>query len=213
VITCAVCWSGDQVRTVRAVLLDGHTHSVSSGAVVGAVGAVPMVGAFGQRGWAMTDTARLLAPPPLPPPRTGWYAWIAVLTMYCLCWVSLGVASWPDAPAGEDQRDLWAGVVAPAVFAVPGMIALGLVVAALIRRRRKDAIWRRVAPHVAWLHERAWYCGRCAGAFFLRGTVPDSAPTGALIPIARFRDTLWLIGHQQRQSNEPIGAARRSLGR
>jgi hypothetical protein len=95
-------------------------------------------------------------------------------------------------------------IIGPIVVAAPGLLVLALVTAGLIRRKRKDRVWRSVAPHFAQLHERAWYCGRCGGAFFTRGTVPDHVLTETLIPIGGFRDTVWLLGHQQweRQSQK-----------
>jgi hypothetical protein len=196
-ITCVACGAGDQVRAVGAVVLDGHTHTHSTGSVARVVGLAPAIGVISQQGVAVTQTAQLLAPPPLPPPRTGWYAWIAVLTAYCLCWAVLGVATWPSTAAERDQADLWAAIVGPTAFAAPGLIALTFVIAGLIRRRRKDRTWRRVAPYVARLHGQAWYCGRCAGVFFVPGTVPGHVPTETLIPITDFRDTLWRYGHRQ----------------
>jgi hypothetical protein len=184
------------------MLLDGHTHTSSSGVAAGAIGLTPAIGMVTHRGVAVTDTARLLAPPPLPPSRTGWYVWIAVLAAYCLCWAGLGVATWPDTSAEDGEVSRWGAIAGPAVLASPGLIALVLVAAALIRRRRKDQLWRRVTPYFGQLHERAWYCRRCAGAFFLPGTVPDHVPTGTLIPIADFRDTVWMYSQRQREAVE-----------
>ena len=75
------------------------------------------------------------------------------------------------------------------------MIALVLVMIGLIRRLRTDRLRRAVAPYSAAIYQQAWYCARCAGVFYLPGTVPAHVPTGALVPVEAFRDTVWLAGH------------------
>jgi hypothetical protein len=204
---CPGCRLSDHARSVNAVLLDGHTSTHSVGTYGGMVGFAPAGGVVTQHGRAVTGTAQLLMPPPLPPPRTGWYGWIAVLTAYCLFWPFVGVIAWSGPP--QARPSLQVAITGPAILAAPGLIALALVIAGLVRIKRKDRLRRNVAPWVAMIHQQAWYCGRCAGAFFRAGTVPKSIPTGTLIPIGAFRDTIWLLGHQQwtsrRQSLKEAG--------
>jgi hypothetical protein len=188
---CPACRLGDQVRAVNAVLLDGHATSQS----------------VTQYRRAVTDTARLLALPPMPPPRTAWYGWIAVLAGYCLCWALVGVASWRSRPPpSETSVSPLMDIIAPTFFAAPGLVALPLVIWGLVRLKRKDRLRRDVAPWVAAIHQRAWYCARCAGAFFLAGTVPEAVVTEALIPVGAFRDSVWLLGYHHWRARQQSSA-------
>lgn len=180
--------------------MDGQASVHLSGGYAGVVGLAPSGGVISQSGRSATDLAELLSPPPLPRPRDAWYIWTVVLLVYVGCWAGMGVVAWPDAADQASGVSPVTGVLAPLACAAPGIIALALVVAGLVRATRRDRIRRRVDPYVAEVYSQAWYCGRCAGVFFRPGTVPAHVHVDRLIPVVAFRDTIWLYGYHSWQA-------------
>ena len=81
-----------------------------------------------------------------------------------------------------------AGLVIGAIaLTVPALVVIGVLFAVVLRPRRADREWLRAKPAMAEAWDAAWYCGRCAGAFFVSPAMPLLVPVGQLIALGHFR--------------------------
>jgi hypothetical protein len=179
-------------RRVEAVVMEGRSGIAMSGTYVGMVGSAAAVGVSTHSGMATTNLAAFLSFPARPPSRAMMKFWIAFLA------VSLAMFGIIAASAGDAG---WVAVTL--LFVLPTLVTLLILSSRFVERRRKDRVWYSLEPGMAAAWHAAWYCGRCAGTFFVQTFPLAFVKVGELIPLQEFRNALYAAGVAKNESRRP----------